>query len=70
MRKKVVYIKFQGNIENNNAICNVAECSQFSTKPTQMIIPSEYCTESNDVISIERRVFDKLRRNGLIQFNY
>ncbi len=62
------YFKFQGNIEDGNAICNIAENFQFSTKPVKMIIPSTYCTESNDVISIERKVFNKLKRDNLIEY--
>ena len=61
--------KFLGNIENGNAICNVAETSQFSNKPIQMIIPSQYCSEEfGDIISIEKKVFNRLKRNGSIQY--
>lgn len=60
--------KFLGNIENGGAICNVAETSQFSDKPTQMIIPAQYCTESNDIIIIEKKVFNRLKINGVIKY--
>jgi len=63
------FFKFLGNIENDNAICNVSENCQFSTKPTTMTIPAQYCTEVDDTIIIDKKVFNRLKRANVIKFN-
>ena len=58
---------FRGNIEGKIAICNISECCSHSTKPNEMILPSEFCVENNDCdIVITKRNFNKLEKAGKI----
>lgn len=63
-----IFLKFQGNIENGIAICNISENCKNSTKANRMYIPSEFCTEENDIIFIEKKTFKSIEKKGIILY--
>ena len=63
-----IYFKFNGNIENNIAVCNISECSKYSDKPNIMMFDASYCTESDGTIYISKKQFLAIDKKKLITY--
>jgi len=62
-------LHFRGNIEGDFAVCNISEPSKHSTKPNEMYIPAEFCSEHSDCeIHVSKRHFNRLEKAGKITY--
>lgn len=61
-------MKFKGNIEGKQAICNISECIGNSDKPNVMILPADWCEEKNGIIEILKADFEWLSKHKKIVY--